>query len=152
MEIVSNIVMVSINETLIIELISFLIFLFLINRIMFRPLREVMQQRDDHMDGLSQDIQSAQQKIKDLNQQLDEQEKAAIDEATHHRIELENDGEKQAKAILDESRQEINAIKSENQKFVDRQVADARQTLKTEAEQLAMEMMEKILDRRLVRE
>lgn len=152
MEIVSTIAMVSINETLLIELISFLIFLFLINRIMFRPLRKVMQERDDHMDGLSQDIQNAQQKIKDLNKQLDEQEKATIDEATRHRIELENDGAKQAEAILDESRQEINTIKAENQKFVDKQVADARQTLKTEAERLAMEMMEKILERRLVRE
>ncbi len=152
MEIVSKIVMVSINETLIIELISFLIFLFLINRIMFRPLNTVMQERDEHIDGISKDIQSAQEKIDDLNKQLEKQEKATIEEATRHRIELENDGAKQAEAILDESRQEINAIKSENKKFVDDQIADARKTLKTEAERLATEIMEKILDRRLVRE
>ncbi|MBS3759672.1 MAG: hypothetical protein KGY61_13535 [Desulfobacterales bacterium] len=152
MEIISSISMVSINETLFIELISFLIFLFLIHRIMFRPLQNVMQQRDDHMDGLSQDIQSAQEKIDDLNKQLEKQEKAAIDEATRHRIELENDGAKQAESILDESKKEINAIKSENKAFVDAQIADARKTLKTEAERLATEIMEKILDRRLVRE
>lgn len=152
MEIVSNIVMVSINETLIIELISFLIFLFLINRIMFRPLRGVMQERDEYISGLGQDIQNAQKKIENLNKQLDAQEKAAIDEATRHRVELENDGARQAESIFDASKNEINAIKRENQEFVDQQIAEARKTLKTEAERLATQIMEKILERRLVRE
>ena len=152
MEIVSKIAMVSINETLIIELISFLIFLFLINRIMFRPLRSVMQERDEHISGLGHDIQNAKQRIEDLNAQLDEQEKAAIDEATSRRIDLETEGAKQAESILAESKNEINGIKIENQEFVDQQIAEARKTLKTEAERLATEMMEKILERRLVRE
>ncbi|MFP4226312.1 MAG: hypothetical protein ACLFRF_06250 [Desulfobacterales bacterium] len=152
MEIVSKVAMVSINETLIIELISFLIFLFLINRIMFRPLRTVIQQRDEHISGLGEDIQNAQEKIEDLNKQLEAQEKAAIDEATRQRIELEDEGAKQAEAILDDSRKEINAIKRENQNFVDQQISEARKTLKTEAERLAIQMMEKILERRLVRE
>ena len=39
MQIISNIALISINETLVVQLISFLIFLFIINRIMFRPLR-----------------------------------------------------------------------------------------------------------------
>ena len=152
MEIVSNIVMVSINETLFIELISFLIFLFLINRIMFRPLQSVMRERDTHIDGLGQDIQSAQDKIADLNRQLDAQERAAIDEANRHRNELEDAAANQAHAILEESNKRINAIKAENKEFVDKQIAEARKTLGSEAERLAMEMMEKILDRRLVRE
>ena len=152
MEIVSKIAMVSINETLIIELISFLIFLFLINRIMFRPLNTVMQERDEHISGLGEDIQNAKQRIEDLNAQLDEQEKAAIDEATSRRIDLESEGAKQAESILAESKKEINGIKRETQEFVDQQIAEARKTLKTEAERLATQMMEKILERRLVRE
>jgi len=152
MEIVSNIVMVSINETLIIELISFLIFLFLINRIMFRPLKAVMQERDDHMGSLSNDIETAQQTVSDLNKQLEEQEKSAVAEAGRQRLEIENDGAQQAQAILDASKKEINAIQAENNRFVESQIADARKSLQTEAERLAKEMMEKILDRRLVRE
>ena len=49
MHIVSNIALISINETLIIQLVSFLIFLFLINRIMFRPLSHVMVERENHL-------------------------------------------------------------------------------------------------------
>ena len=45
MQIISNIALISINETLIVQLISFLIFLFVINRIMFRPLRKTVGPR-----------------------------------------------------------------------------------------------------------
>ena len=152
MEIVEKVVMVSINETLIVELISFLIFLFLINRIMFRPLNSTMQARSDRIDTLGGDIETAQQTISDLNRQLEEQEKQAIDEANRQRLELETDGEKQAKSVLDDSKKEMRAIQTENQRFVDEQITEARKSLQTEAERLATEIMEKILDRRLVRE
>jgi len=45
MQIVSNVALISINETMVVQLISFLIFLFVINRVMFRPLRESMHER-----------------------------------------------------------------------------------------------------------
>jgi len=152
MEIVEKVVMVSINETLIVELISFLIFLFLINRIMFRPLNLTMQARSERMDTLGNEIEAAKQTISDLQRQMDEQEKQAIDEANRQRLELENDGEKQAKSVLDESKKDIREIKSENQRFVNEQITEARKSLQIEAERLATEIMEKILDRRLVRE
>ncbi len=152
MEIVSKISMVSINETLVIELISFLIFLFLINRIMFRPLKGAMQERTEHIETLSQEIETAKQTIDGLNQQLDIQEKQAIDEANRQRQELENDGEQQAKSVMEESKKEISTLKSENHRFVEAQITEARKSLQTEAERLATEIMEKILDRRLVRE
>ncbi|MFO7840266.1 MAG: ATP synthase F0 subunit B [Desulfosalsimonadaceae bacterium] len=152
MEIVEKVVMVSINETLIVELISFLIFLFLINRIMFRPLNSTMQARSERMDTLGKEIETARQTISDLQKQMDEQEKQAIDEANRQRLELENDGEKQAKSVLEESKKDIREIKIENQRFVNEQITEARKSLQTEAERLATEIMEKILDRRLVRE
>lgn len=152
MEIVERVVMVSINETLIVELISFLIFLFLINRIMFRPLRAVMQERDQHITDLGQEINNARDTIKELHQQLDAQEKEAVEKATNERIELENEGAKQAQALLDESKEQISEIQAENERFVSSQIAEARESLQQEAERLAREMMEKILDRRLARE
>jgi F-type H+-transporting ATPase subunit b len=151
MKIVETISMVSINETFFIELISFLIFLYLINRMMFRPLQGVMQERDQHMSGLSQSIEDARQKIRELNQQLESQEKEAVDEANRQRTEMEDQGAKQAEAVLAESRKQISAIQSENQREVDAQIAAARDRLQTEAERIAEEMMEKILDRRLGR-
>ena len=62
MQIISNIALISINETVIVQIISFLIFLYIINRIMFKPLRGVMADRENHIKSIQQDIVSADNK------------------------------------------------------------------------------------------
>ena len=58
MEIVSNIALISINETLIVQMVSFLIFMFVMNMVMFRPLNRVMKKRSEYMESLKQDMLS----------------------------------------------------------------------------------------------
>ena len=74
MQIISNVALISINETLIIQVISFLIFLFIINRIMFRPLRNVMNDRKSHISKIQQDIVNAQSEYETLTDQIAAQE------------------------------------------------------------------------------
>lgn len=152
MEIVSTVSMININATMIVELISFLIFLFLINRIMFRPLQNVMHQRNEKIANLGREIKESKTRLTDLYNQLEENKKAAVNEATGHKIKIENEGSDEAKEIMAQSRKEIESIREENETFVNNQIAEARKTLEEEANQLAVNMMEKILDRRLARE
>ena len=149
MHIISNIALVSINETLLVQLISFLIFLFLINRIMFRPLRNVMQQRDAHIDGIAQGIEESKKQLTDLDKQLRDREAAVIKEAILHKDTLENDGTRHATEIIDVSKKEMQEIKEECRHYIDAQIARARKTVAQESEKLAVDIMEKILDRGL---
>lgn len=70
MQIISNIALISINETLVVQLISFLIFLFIINRIMFRPLRQVMIERENHMEKINLDIVDAGKSLDRITDQI----------------------------------------------------------------------------------
>jgi F-type H+-transporting ATPase subunit b len=149
MQIISNIALISINETVFIQLISFLIFLFLINRIMFRPLQDVMQQRDTHIDTITKGIKDSKTQLTDLDKQLREKEKTAIKEANLHRDTLEDDGVRNANEILDVSKTEILKIKEESQQYIDAQISEARKTLTKESEKLAKDIMEKVLNRGL---
>lgn len=149
MQIVSTIGLITINETVFIELISFLIFLFLINKIMFRPLKDVMAEREEHISDISGSIEKSKNQLTEMDEQVRAQELAAIKEANHHKKSLEEDGTLQANAILDESRKEIQAIKQESQQFINSQIAKAKIEIKNESEKLAVLIMEKVLDRRL---
>lgn len=149
MHIISNIALVSINETLLVQLISFLIFLFLINRIMFRPLCDVMQQRDTHIDGIVQGIEDSKKQLTEMDQQLHARKTAIIKEASLHRDGLEDDGNKLANEIIDVSKKEIRQIKEESQQYIDAQIARARKSVAKESEKLAKEIMEKVLGRGL---
>ena len=148
MELVNTLGVITLNETLFIELISFLIFLFLINRIMFRPLRATMQERRSYINGVQDEIKESENQLVSLNQQLKDNEMAIIQEANTQRDKLRDTGSEEAEEILESTRKEIQQIKTENLEFVNRQLDEARKSISEESEKLATRIMEKILDRR----
>ncbi len=149
MQIISNIALISINETLIFQVISFLIFLFIINRIMFRPLRSVMNARKIHIDNLQQDIIDAQNQFEDLTNQIQEQERAVRNEAFEQKENIEASGSQQAAELLASARNEINALKEKSQKEIDAQIAAARKHVQIKSETLAKNIIETLLYRSL---
>jgi F-type H+-transporting ATPase subunit b len=148
MEIISNIALISINETLIVQVIGFLIFLFVINRIMFRPLQNVMSDRDIHIEGIKRDIVQAQKEVTSFTSQIQEQDIAAREEAFGLRDQLEAAGSQQAKEIFESVKKEIVANSQKIQKEIEVRIAEERQSLEKESEALALNIIEKILDRR----
>lgn len=147
MQIISNVALISINETLIIQVISFLIFLFIINRIMFRPLRSVMNERKSHISKIQQDIVNAQSEYEKLTVQIQAQEINVRNEAFKQKQQLEASGTKQADDILASTRKEIAISKADAKKVVDEQIAAARKQVQKEAEGLADTIMAKVLIR-----
>ncbi len=149
-DIVTNIALISINETLFIQLISFLVFVFIMNRMMFRPLRSVIQERDDYIQKIESDIVNAEQDLDNITNQLKKQEMAVRQEAFELKEELEESGSRQAGEIFNAVSKEIAALKEKTQKDVEAQITEARKHLRTESETLSVYIMEKILERRLV--
>lgn len=150
MHIASNVALISINATLFFQLISFLIFLFVINRLMFRPLRNVMGERDNHIDKIKQDIVDTKNEFENLTNQLQQQESAVKVEAFKLQKEIEDTGNQQADEILNSAIQEIETLKDRTHKVVDTQISEARKDVIKESEALAVSIIEKVLDRRLV--
>lgn len=148
MEIVSNIALISINETLIVQVIGFLIFLFVINRIMFRPLRNVMADRELYIERVTRDITKAQKEVDSITDRIQEQESAIKKEAFELKDELEAKGSRAAKEMFAAAKQEIAANSKKIQQEIDARIARERQLLQNEAEVLARDIMAKILDRR----
>ncbi len=148
MEIISNIALISINETLIVQVIGFLIFLFVINRIMFRPLRNVMSDRDIHIERVKRDITQAQKEVASISSQIQEQETATRKEALELKDDLEAAGSQHAKEIFRSVRKEIAADRKKVQKEIEVRIAEERKAVKKESEALALNIIEKILDRR----
>ncbi|MBW2435703.1 MAG: ATP synthase F0 subunit B [Deltaproteobacteria bacterium] len=147
MQIISNIALISINETLIVQVISFLIFLFIINRIMFRPLRQVMDERKSHIDRIQQDIDKAQSEYESLTDQIKARENDVRNEAHEQRLQLTAKGQQQAADIIASTREEINNLQTETEKQVDLQIAAAREQVELEAEDLSKQIIATVLHR-----
>lgn len=150
MQIVSTIALISINETLVVQLISFLIFLFVINRVMFRPLRNTMQEREDYIEGIRLDIRDAEKKLEKTIQQVQDENAAVREAGLMMTAELVKQGNEEAGEIIAGSRQEIAQIGNKARHEIDAQIAEARKTIVAEADKLSLIVMEKVLGRRLV--
>ena len=149
MEIISNIALITINATLFHQLVAFLIFLFIINRIMFRPLRSVMAERDSVIEKIKLDTTNAGDTIERLNDGLKKRESKVRKEALKVQLELEEKGKQESDEILKLTLQEIELLKDKNEAHVKAQIMEARKDLQKESDALALNIMEKLLDRRL---
>ena len=148
MQIISNIALVSINETVIIQLISFLIFLFVINRVMFRPLRDTMLERDRHIKQIQDDITTQENQLETLKNEIGKKESSVKRAAFKMRKKIEDSGGQEAAAILSETRKEIEALRKKSAQEVENKILEARKHLKPESERLVSDVIEKVLDRR----
>jgi F-type H+-transporting ATPase subunit b len=147
MQIISNIALISINETLIVQMISFLVFLFIINRIMFRPLRKTMDERKLHSDRIQQEIDNAHSEYVKLTDQIQARENDVRNEASELRQQLTTRGQQRATEILASTRKEISALKFEAEKEVDHQIATARKVVQMQAEDLSNQIVATVLYR-----
>ena len=151
MQIISTIGLITINETLVVQVISFLILMFVLNRVMFRPLRETMSKRDAHLEKIQNDIARQKNELIELEKKINAEKSAARNEALEVKIKLENSGMHQATDIIRETRKEIDAHKKKASREVKVQLENAKKDLQKESENLALVIMGKILQRRLSR-
>ncbi len=148
MQVVENVALISINATLVVQLISFLIFMVLLNRVMIRPLRTTMTERDLFVDKVKEDVVAANEAFKEVARQIEVQESEARQAATKVREEIVEAGQRSVSEVLDQTRQEIDQLKAAAQQDANARITAARGHIQTEAETLADQMVAALLNRR----
>lgn len=141
--------LITVNETLFIQVLSFLIFLFIINRIMFRPLRSAMNERECYLNDIKKDIDNADMELKNVTHLIEKSERALKKEAQEMKKKLEDTGKQLAINEIETSRDEIAQLKEHAETQIKAQIEEARKQIKDEFDILSIAIMEKILDRRL---
>ena len=149
MEITSAIALISINETFFIQLISFLVFLFILNRVMIRPLINTIEQRKKYLTDVGIDIDKAKLDLLNLNKDLDKQRRLVLKEANTAIHKLDQEAERQTSELMESAREQIAQLRHETEENVKRQLKEARAQLTGEVDAVTTAIMEKVLHRRL---
>jgi F-type H+-transporting ATPase subunit b len=148
MEVVEKIALISINETLVIQLLSFLIFLFIINRLMFRPLKGIMAEREKVISDTEDDIRANLAQMSAMRKELARQEAQARSEAATIQVEMARQSDEQAKHIFDQARDEIAQLRQKSAVELEAEYAKALQSIEEEARAVSAFMVEQVLQRR----
>jgi F-type H+-transporting ATPase subunit b len=148
MEIVTQNELVSINATMIVQVISFLIFLFLIQRVMFRPLLNMMDTRRTYLKQLGQEIKAQEKQLAELSSKIQKEEATLKAEAFLESEKLETAGKQEARGILRKTREEMTAQRRQAADDIRIRIESVQHELVNEAEPLVAAIIEKVLERR----
>ncbi len=139
--------MIDINVSLLIQLVNFIVLLIALNFILFNPIRQIMQEREQGISSALEDAKAAQHRMQSLlehyNSSLAESKQKAT--ATYNTIYQQG---------LDAQRDMISAERAKAGEMLDKARAEivaasktARTDLQKEAERLAQDITSKLLGR-----
>lgn len=141
--------MIDINITLLIQMLNFLVFLFLMNLILYRPIRRVVAQRRQFMADRQEEIDRADSEALAAVQEFNARIQEARAEGRRKIQELKVAAYEQEKDLLQEASDRAAGQLQEMRAQVRKDVAAAREELSGQVRSFSVELAQKILGRSL---
>ena len=139
--------MIQLNFTLLIQLVNFLVLLFLLNAILYKPIMAKVREREALMRG---DREKAEQLARSVEQQENRHQEElakARQAAAKEKAVLLAEAKSKESVILKKARSDAGSIVEEMKVSIQQQVGEARSALKEQMTPLARSIVEKILGR-----
>lgn len=141
--------MISVDWTLGLQFVNFIILLLILNKMLYRPLKNIMAERREAIEGSHERANSLEADIEEKMQRYQQQLNEAKAAANVERNKLKKAATEEEAKILSQAQgkatQRLQAIKAQ----VGEEATAASQTLKSDAESLAGQIATKILGREL---
>jgi F-type H+-transporting ATPase subunit b len=139
--------MVSVDYTLIIQIINFLFLIWALNLVLYRPIRRIIAQRNEKIAGLETGIGKNEQDVEEKDQAIRDGIRQAREKGVEAKEALENEAREKEKEkvaqINEKAREELNRVREQ----VSRDMEAARRSLEGEVDRFADEISQKILGR-----
>lgn len=141
--------MIDIDWTLGALLINFLVLVFLLNMVLFRPIRKALKDRQARLDAQAADINLMETQGQGLASEIKDKLVAARKEGTGAREAMKQEGAAAETSLLEEAKREADLEWSRVEQKIKGDMARAREALKAQAQSFAQLLASKILGREL---
>jgi len=140
--------MISINATLVLQVIHFLVLAFILNRLMFKPILKLIDEREQHVEKTKVQIDDMKNRVIQLTDQFRSEEIEARKNVTKERVQQNREGMFETEKLLEQSQEQAASIKTEADKKAQREIEKSSPLLPDEAGVLADRIIEKMIGRR----
>ncbi len=142
--------MLELNQTLLFQMIGFFALLFILNRLLYKPLLKVLKEREERIDG---SLKAAAKSDKDVEEGLSSYEKKIKEAAlkgTEAKNKIKQEGLEREKEVIEAARASAAVELGKMQTELEKSKRAALESLKGEAGSISRNIAEKILERKLV--
>jgi F-type H+-transporting ATPase subunit b len=140
---------VSLDYSLGIQIINFLVLIFILNILLYKPILGMIDKRKRQFEDSAAEIrrlqETVEQKMADYEEKLRQAKAAAVEQKN----EIIRQGADEAKTVIDAVRAQIPGMLEEFQTRMDSEIGAARKVLTEHSAQLSVEIAEKVLGRSL---
>jgi F-type H+-transporting ATPase subunit b len=141
--------MIDIDWTLYAQLINFLLLVFLLNVVLFRPIRSIIRDRQAKMLAQEAEINLLLDQDRSLEDEIKEKLAEARRAGAGARENLKQEGAQAEATLLEEVKRQVEVEWATVEKKIKADMAKAREALQTQAQSFAQLLATKILGREL---
>jgi len=141
--------LIEVNFTLFIQMINFFLLILILNKILYKPILKILEEREQRIEGQQQQakktIEDSLVILTDYNKKLYD---AKID-AMNTKNAARNEASEQANGIIDDSRRKAEEIITRMQQEMASEMAQAKRELDPELSVMASTIAQQILGRKV---
>ena len=141
--------MVSIDYSLGIQIINFVLLIFILNRLLYKPLLGMIDKRKRHLEASEAEIKRLRETVDQKMAAYEEKLRRAKVDAVEQKNEIIRQGAEEAKAIIDAVRAEIPGMMEQFTARMQEEIGGAKRILTNQSQKLSVEIAEKVLGRSL---
>jgi F-type H+-transporting ATPase subunit b len=135
------------DYTLLIQMVLFLILIFVLNILLYKPILAIIERRKKQLEESENEIKLFNESVEKRVADYEEKLKQAKIKGSELKKEIIQEGVNQAKNIVDVVRNEIPVITREFQQKMDKEVEKAKLILDSHSKELSLEIARKVLGR-----
>ncbi len=139
--------MLKVDSSLFIQIINFLVLVFLLNLILFRPIRQIISKRNGEFESLGRQINTFGQLCDGRAKAIEEAISKARREGALEKENLRKQGSLEEEKILKETNAVVQEKLRETKKQIEEGIIIAKKSLEQQVELFSRELAEKILGR-----
>ena len=141
--------MISIDYTLWIQMANFLILMFLLNALLYKPILGIMDKRKKQLQDTDEEIKRLNQSVEERMAAYEEKLRQAKMDAVEKKQDIVKEGAEQAKIFIDAAKSEIPGMMEKFHAEMNKEVEEARHILTNQSQKISVEIAEKLLGRSL---
>jgi F-type H+-transporting ATPase subunit b len=141
--------MVSINATLVLQVIHLLVLIFILNRLMFRPILKLTTERDSFVEKSKLDMRNMESEVERLRGIFLSKEADTRKSASRQGMDLKNAAMTEVEKMLEKSSVSAASIRAEAEQLAQKQVQTTKPLLDGDARILADDIVVRVIGRRL---
>jgi F-type H+-transporting ATPase subunit b len=138
---------VSLDYTILVQMVNFIILIFILNALLYKPILGIIGKRKQQMDESDSEIKRMNQTVEQKMAEYEEKVRLAKVDAMEQKNAIVKQGSDVAKGIIDAVRGEIPAMMEQFHAKMEKEVEEARAILHSQSQKISLDIAEKVLGR-----